>query len=368
MPSIALTDLTVRSLKADQRTDFWDTKTPAFGIRIGKHTKTFVAKVGNRRITIGAYPEISLQEARKRALGFKATTRPEFRRSITFEAAYELFKTQHIAQKKARTQRDYKRIIDVHFLPTLRTKRVAEITSQNLHEITDRLSNRPAEKRHAIAVSRTFFQWCVRREYIDRNPLVNAQVPKSVARSRVLSDDELQAIWAACSGTFGTIVRLLILTGQRRGEIGALRPQYIGKGTITLPAQLCKNGREHTFPIGPMTSALLQPVMRDDGFLFPARGNPKGPFSGWSKCKNALDDLCKVKGWTLHDLRRTFATKLAEMGVAPHVIERLLNHVTGTISPIALVYNRARYVEEMRAAVDLWEAKISSLVQQKAAA
>jgi integrase len=93
------------------------------------------------------------------------------------------------------------------------------------------------------------------------------------------------------------------------------------------------------------------------GTLFPARGtNSSKPFSGWSKSKAALDKLSAVSDWTLHDLRRTFATRLAELGVAPHVIERLLNHVTGTVSGVAAVYNRASYLAEMRAAIEVWEA------------
>jgi integrase len=98
--------------------------------------------------------------------------------------------------------------------------------------------------------------------------------------------------------------------------------------------------------------------------LFLARGSTSRPFTGWSKGKAALDKVSGVKDWTLHDLRRTFATRLAELGVAPHVIERLLNHVTGTLSPIALIYNKAKYQEEMRAAIDLWEAKLKTVLNE----
>jgi integrase len=157
--------------------------------------------------------------------------------------------------------------------------------------------------------------------------------------------------------TFAAIVQLLVLTGQRRGEIAALRADYISNDLCTLPATLTKNKREHAFPIGTAASSILSTPLAgsSNGLLFPARGQPSRPFNGWSKSKVALDKLSGVSDWTLHDLRRTFATRLAELGVAPHVIERLLNHVTGTVSGVAAVYNRASYIAEMRAAIELWE-------------
>jgi Phage integrase family len=161
----------------------------------------------------------------------------------------------------------------------------------------------------------------------------------------VLSDQELQCIWRACEErltrkeaeggdlviqlptNFTTIVQLLILTGQRRGEISALRPAYIDlqEQTICLPNHLVKNSREHLFPINALTAKKLSTAIKhaqNTDFIFPARRNVGGPFNGWSKSKAALDKLCGVTVWTLHDLRRTFATRLAEMGVAPHIIER----------------------------------------------
>jgi integrase len=102
-----------------------------------------------------------------------------------------------------------------------------------------------------------------------------------------------------------------------------------------------------------------------EGYLFPARGNEANSYSGWSKSKAALDLASGVDDWTLHDLRRTFATNLAGLNVAPHVVEKLLNHASGTISGVAAIYNRFQYVAEMRAAVEGWEARLTSLLNQK---
>lgn len=142
------------------------------------------------------------------------------------------------------------------------------------------------------------------------------------------------------------------------------------KCKITLPPSLTKNGREHTFPIGVLSARVLQSCITPNSpastLIFAGRGKTTTPFNGWSKAKAALDELSGVYDWTLHDLRRTFATRLAEMGTAPHVIERLLNHITGSLSPIALVYNKAAYLEEMARAVNNWQAFLEvNVIQSK---
>lgn len=157
-------------------------------------------------------------------------------------------------------------------------------------------------------------------------------------------------------------MKLLILTGQRRGETAALEAEWIGTDTITLPKGVTKNGREHTFPIGPMTASLLAGRSTSGG-LFLARWR-ENKFSGWSTSKAVLDKLCGVSSWTLHDLRRTFATNLAALGTPIHVTERLLNHVSGTQSGIVAVYQRHSYMPEMRKAIEVWESHLRVLVVQ----
>ena len=178
---------------------------------------------------------------------------------------------------------------------------------------------------------------------------------------RVLTDDELIAVWNAAVGfPFGAMIRLLILTGQRRSEIGSLKWQYIKDETITLP--ITKNRRIHTFPVSPKVMQIIENAPQlNDTYLFPARGKDS-PFNAWGKGKKLLDQQCGVEGWTIHDLRRTFATNLAALTVQPHVVERLLNHSTGTISGIAAIYNRFDYMDEMRAALSQWEDKLEQLL------
>jgi hypothetical protein len=177
MPKLHLTDIVVRSLKAPAsgQVDYWDATTRAFGVRVSQAgTKTFVAKVHNQRVTIGRYPDCSLAEARKKANGVKSQDERLTRSKITFEQAYEKFKTEHVAAKRARTQYDYKRTIEKYFLPKVAKTRLSKITYETITEITNPLADTPSEQAHALAVARTFFKWCARppRRYAPSDDLI----------------------------------------------------------------------------------------------------------------------------------------------------------------------------------------------------
>jgi integrase len=370
VPKTRLTELSVKNaLPHESQYVLWDASLPNFGVRVSPGgTKSFIAMFGARRerVSIGRYPIISLAEARTKAkqlMAARVLGEPQSK-TIKFSAAFEIFKEQHCAHKRPSTARGYKRTLNVHFLPKLREERLADISPEMLACITDKLVETPGEQAHAQAVARMFFRWAVRRRFLKHSPLEGVQINLGQSRDRFLDDAELAAVWRATAEyPFGPIVRLLILTGQRRGEIGALKREYINPKdrTITLPSTLTKNRRAHTFPYGNMTATVLDELPRlNSEYLFPARGNYDAPFSGWSKCKQSLDEaLVNVAPWTLHDLRRTFATNHAAIGTSPHITERLLNHVSGVISGVAAIYNRYAYRDEMRCAIEKWEERLS---------
>jgi integrase len=127
-----------------------------------------------------------------------------------------------------------------------------------------------------------------------------------------------------------------------------------------LPKERTKNGRDHAVPLSTTAITTLKTVPHvNEIFVFPARGNANASFSGFSKCKGELNKLCGVTEWTLHDLRRTAATRIAKLGVAPHVIEKILNHVSGTFAGVAGIYNQHNYESEMRDALDLWDGDLA---------
>jgi integrase len=364
VPNVRLTDISLRSLPSPERgqVDYWDQLLPCFGCRVSQGgTKTFILKKDNRRISIGRFPVISLTQARTEAKRLLAEhTLGQLRaRPISIAAAREEFLADCARKNRVRTVADYRRLLTKY----LSFKDALQEVSHS--DITRRLNRigAPSERNHALVAGKVFFNWAVKKRYLSDNPVEGATQHATVARSRVLSDEEIRAIWLACDGVFGTIVKLLILTGQRRGEIAALRREWIdpAKRVITLPASITKNRREHLLTYGTLVSDLLDAVPATVGLLFPARGKDT-PFNGFGKCKLALDNRARIEPWTLHDIRRTFATNLAALGTAPHVVERLLNHASGTISGVAAIYNRFQYMDEMRAAIALWEQHLGSLL------
>jgi len=166
---------------------------------------------------------------------------------------------------------------------------------------------------------------------------------------------------------FGTIVRLCILLGQRRSEIAHLEWAWFNEGerTITLPAELTKNGRQHTFPYGDMTAAVLATIPKGK-YLFPARKTWRQGgtiYNAWNKDKPRLDAASGVKDWVLHDLRRTLVSSWAALGIRLEVTEKYVNHVSGTHGGIVGVYQRHTFLPEMREAAGKWETKLTSLTQ-----
>lgn len=373
-----LTDLSVRKLKPPSKgqVTYTDDTLPGFGVRVSQGgVKAFVMVTGRnrRRITIGRYPALTLHEAREKARAIAAarTLGKEEMPSLKFEDALPIFLSSRYPAKaiKQSTRHETERLLRRHFLPPLRHEILSEIPTHEIARIMDRLLKTPGEARHAFGAIRLFFRWAEGRRYVDRSPCLGLSMPKpNPPRDRVLIDDELVKVFKAArddNSNYGKLIQLLILTGQRRGEIAALRAEWIDfdKQTITLPPEITKNKRRHTLPFGPMAEAVLR-TGKSKGLLFPGRGID-GPMYGWSKLKPTFDKKCPIAHWTLHDLRRTCATNLAALSVPVHVTEKLLNHVSGTTGGIVAVYQRHAYLDEMREAICRWEARLRILLKAK---
>jgi integrase len=189
------------------------------------------------------------------------------------------------------------------------------------------------------------------------------------ARDRVLSDGELRAIWTACpDDDYGAILKLLMLTAQRANEIAELRWDEVHDEQIVLPAERTKNKRPQIIPLSEPAKAILGGFERGDRtHVF---GRFDTGFQGWHVAKRTLDSRIAGKPlayWTPHDLRRTAATRMAELGVQPHIIEAVLNHVSGHKGGVAGIYNRATYDKEKREALNLWAEHVMALVEGREA-
>ena len=368
MPKVELTDIGVRSLKAPDRgqTTYQDNRFPGFGVRVSQGGgKSFVLVHGanRQRTTIGRYPAITLKEAREAAKRILAETRLGKLRfaPINFGDAKERFLLDCAQRNRPRTVVEYRRHLDRHF--EFGSTRLSDLSTQDVMARVNRLRKTPAEQNHAFVTARAFFNWAVRNRLLEHSPVSGLRLPAKVQpRERVLTDAEYLEVFRKAGKfrhPFGPIVRLLCLTGQRRNEIASMRWEWIDQENqlISFPSDATKSSRPHLLPYGNVTSDIIKGLPELGAFVFPARvsdvrGNPTTSFNGWSRSKRDLDaTLNNVEPYTLHDIRRTFSSKLAMHGTPIHVTERLLNHATGTISGVAAIYNRHTYVDEMRTAI-----------------
>ncbi|MEP0313220.1 site-specific integrase [Hyphomonas sp.] len=363
-----LTDLSVRKLKAPsvgQKT-YFDDALKGFGVRVSQGgAKSFIVMYGKRRRlkTLGRYPDMALTDARiaaKRLQGDVALVRSGSEGNLPatdFDRAVERFLADSRTRNKSSTTAEYERLLRRHFSFE---KKLSEVSRIDIVDALDTLHHSRSVREHAFVAIRTLMNWCVRHGLIDTSPVPQFRL-SSVARARVLTDDELRTVWHRAEEygyPYGSIVQLLILTGQRRGEIAGLRRSWIDGTEIVFPHGFTKNKREHRIPVGSLTAKIIRSLPEGSDLLFPARGADQRSFNGWSKSKREFDRPIDVPEYTLHDLRRTYSSNLARLGVPIHVTERLLNHVSGTVSGVAAVYNRYTYADEMRAAVERHESLI----------
>lgn len=274
-------------------------------------------------------------------------------------------------------------------------KPVGEVTGHDVHAViaeaikhgtpgVETRKKQPSENRgrkmgNALG---SLFKWAMRhrRHAMKANPCIGEYRPGSPPpRDRTLSAAEINALWQACDEEtypFGSIVKLLLLTGCRLKEISALEWKELNDdlAVVSLPGRRTKNGLPHVVHLTPQARAIIEKVKRIEGWPYVFSITGKTPVSGWSKIKGRLDDAMTKHNhgepfphWRLHDTRRTAATGMAEIGVPPHIVEAALNHVSGAKAGVAGVYNRAVYAEEKKAALERWAAHVEAIVTGKPA-
>ena len=372
----------------------WDTEISGFGVRLypsGK--KSFILSYrqdGTKRLyTIGQYGNITLEQARELArkkMGEVADGKDPLlvrkarkkKNEWTVEKAFKDFLKKY-AQTHTKTWRETKRIFEKDVLPAIGRKPIDEIKKDDilkiLNTIVDRNSGFMANK--TLDAISSFLNWCVQRGLIEHSPAYQIKAPtRKRSRDRVLSDYELKEIWEACDTfnyPFGPLMHFLILTGQRRGEVAAMRWEDYDKEKKlwTLPRESTKSDRRHEVPLSDMAIEILENAPNLGEYIFTNSGDY--PFANFSRDKRELDSKLKalraednqppMPKWRIHDLRRTCASGMAGLEVFPHVVEKILNHTSGTISGVAAIYNRYQYAGEMRAALNLWDQNIRKILE-----
>jgi integrase len=350
--------------------DVWDTALQCFGLRIspsGRKTWFVTVRVDGRqkRVTIGTYPAISLCEARAQAqktirdaqLGvFSRGKEPP---ALTLGETVPLF-IQLYAKPKNRGWKESERLLGK--FQGLFAKPLAYVARSDVVRVLDEIvaSGTPYRANRSLSALKKLMNWALDRGMIDVNPIAGLKPPhKERAREHVLSDGDLADLMQAANDEgypFGDAIKLLILTGQRRSEVAEMRWSEVDfeRAVWIIPAARSKNSQAHEVPLSTPAVAFLMSLPRflASNWIFTTTG--RAPISGFGRLKRRLSDNTAASGWRIHDIRRTAASGMARIGIAPHVIEKVLNHKTGTISGVAAVYNRYGYEQEKRAALDRW--------------
>lgn len=310
-----LTDLAIRKLPVPEKGQKAYFEGEGFGVRVSQGgTRTFVVMYGKDRSlkSIGRYPDISLKDARKAAKAIQTTPTTKKSSQGTTEAV-KAFLEDCETRLRPSTVANYRLYLD-----RLTKPKLSDITKEDV-----------SYSAHAIMAAKVFFNWCVKEELIDRNPVQHSKIVAN-HRSRVLTDAEIKLIWHYETPPFSDHLKLLLLTGQRRSQYTTFE---VRGDTLFFPKAVMKGKSDHNIPLTPLVKEICTRLK---------------PFSGWSKSKARMDKAIPIPHWTIHDLRRTFATLHARIGTPVHVIEKILDHRSGTISGVALIYNRHSYLEEAR--------------------
>jgi integrase len=364
----------------------WDSVIGGFGIRVrnrtGVVTKTWIIQKKRQRqcfkITIGGADIITLDAAREKAktllaeitLGHDPQAESAKQRHLLKALVPDYLKHQE-KRIRPRSYVEVERYLTGDYFKPLHSLSVDQIKRADVSERVEAIEDErgSATARESRVALSGFFSWAMQKGFVEANPVLGSiKAATNGSRDRVLSDAEIAAIWRACGDDDGgKIVRLLALTGCRRSEIGGIAWSWFAPdmSSFTIPASRSKNKRPHTLPVMPMMRQIIETVPHVAGRdqMFGVR-HALG-FSLWNESKRALDNRLGDSvqpSWHLHDIRRTVATRLGDLGVQPHVIEALLNHQSGSKRGVAGTYNKSPYANEMRNALATWHDRVRSLI------
>ncbi|RLQ87079.1 tyrosine-type recombinase/integrase [Notoacmeibacter ruber] len=353
-----------------------------------------------RKATIGNYPAFDLKAARDAGAAMlraasegrdpasekaEAKTLAGVEAEDTIEKQVEIFLDRHVSRN--RSSHEVERLLRKEVMRPWKAKRLPEITRGDVVRLLDDIVDRPAPytANRVLANLNKFGNWCVSRGLIDANFCAGVAKPSSeTKRDRVLNDRELALVWRAAGAMgfpFGPLYQLLVLTGQRREEVAGMRWGEIDldNGTWTIPRERAKNDTAHLVHLSPPALDILKsvPRIKVDGrsseYVFTTTG--KSTVSGFSRAKAKLDEKIAdiveedeadpVAAWRVHDLRRTAASGMAGLGIGVAVVEKVLNHTSGTFGGIVSVYQRHEFLEERRRALEAWAAHVVGLMEAK---
>jgi len=364
---MAVGKLTVSAI-AKLKGYLWDTHVTGFGARRQTNGVFYYVRYrhnGTQTVrSIGRHGPLTPDTARAKAkqlLGVVAGGIDPFAQVLSgegFPAAIERYLERKRVSLKPGFFIETGRYLRSYAAP-LHSLRLSQIDRRKVAALLGEIetSSGPVSRNRLRSALSAFFNWCITEGLLETNPVAGtAKADENGSRERVLTQGELRQLWQALpqiNDGFADIIRLLLLTGQRRNEIGYLvwREVDLKRGIIVFGPERTKNRKAHELPLSRQAVTILarQPRRNSTEFVFSEKG-----FRDWDRAKKRLDRRLGIADWHLHDLRRTCATQLGELGIQPHHIEAILNHYSGHRAGVAGVYQRARYEPEMRAALQRW--------------
>ncbi len=390
MPRKKLTDRTVAGLKAPAagQVDYFDDNPRSFGLRIsaGGRKAFFVMYRFDRRLrryTLGPYPALRLAEARKKAkdaLHAVAHDRDPAAESASRRSAIRLVDLgkeyiERHAKPNKRSWKEDQRLLTVELEPALGRRTAKTIERAEVQRLIDAIAARPAPilANRTLSLVRKIYNFGIEKDLVPSNPCVGIPRPaKEAERERVLTDDEIRKVWAACgefSQEIAAVFRLFLLTGQRHTEVLRMERQEIDMDTSTwkLPGRRTKNGLPHSVPLSVLAADILGGALERGTHARWVFRSPRGdgPRTTLQKPLARLRTLSNVEDFHIHDLRRTMASKLTSLGVARQTVARLLNHAERDVTR---VYDRYSYDREKREAMAVWDAELRRLTTTPAVA
>lgn len=381
---LKFTDQWLKALKhkPEQEQHFGDISCKGLSLKVTKKgvksfSYTFRLGVKTGRVTLGPYPDISLGDVRGRVEELRrlvvAGTDPRHIKAderLQRERTVSEMATQFIeryAKPKNKSWRQAESNLRLYLVAALGTRPVASVKRGEIHAILDQLikDNKGPSANRALAHMRKFFGWLVERDYIDHSPADHIKKPFSEKRrERVLSDDEIKAIWhasEALSAPYKAWLRLSLLCGQREMETASMRRSLIEGDLWFLSSNDTKNKRENVLALPRQAKEIISELLKNEGeYLLSSGRIGDAPLNGFSKAKVQLDRFSGVTDWRLHDLRASVATNLGKLGYDRFTIKLVLNHKdTG----VTAVYDRYTYLDEKQKALQKWADRLDEITR-----
>jgi integrase len=398
-PGVRLTDQFCERVKppAKGRAEYRDAAFPAHEFRVSdtghKSFSLLYRMDGNPklcRLTLGRWPQLKPAHSRQLAIAALDQVRAGIDPGVlkkqakreapaadisTIDALVRDYLRQHIAPNcSASTYTNAKRMLEVDILKPWRGRKLPDITKREAIALIDHIAeDRPIHANRVLTRGRAMFNWALGKDRIAVSPFAGIKAPaKEKSRDRWLSDHEIIWFWQACEQIgypFGPLFLTLLLTAQRLAETASMEWAEVDleAKVWTIPRTKAKSDRTHEVQLSDQVIALLRATPRLGPYVF--TGKSGRGVTGFTYGKQKLDTaMAEISGgatiekFILHDLRRTAASGMARLAIAPHVVDRILNHSAGIIRGVAAIYNRFEYRDERRAALAAWASYVTGLI------